>query len=164
MMTASAATVHGSAVLAGRCAILIRGASGSGKSRLALALLDAARSGLLGFARLVADDRVQLEASHGRVLARPPSALAGLLELRGVGITHVAFEPVAVVGLVVDLDAFDAQRMPAAAERTTAVAGIALPRLPVAAGQDALPAVLAALRSESFFAGHYRDAIPTKNR
>ena len=64
-------TIHASAVLVGRRAVLIRGPSGSGKSRLALALLQAAQSGALPFARLVADDRALVEACNGRLLVRP---------------------------------------------------------------------------------------------
>ena len=70
-------SIHASAVLVGARAVLIRGPSGSGKSRLALALLHAARQGLLPFARLVADDRAHVEAAHGRLLVRPAPALAG---------------------------------------------------------------------------------------
>ena len=65
-LMADVATVHGCAVLVGTRAILIRGPAGSGKSRLALALIEAADAGHLRFARLVADDRVQLVAAHGR--------------------------------------------------------------------------------------------------
>src|ERR1700681_129941 len=106
------ATVHASAVLAGARAILIRGPAGAGKSRLALGLIQAAQCGLLSFARLVGDDRLELAASHGRLLARPAQALAGLIEVRGVGIRRVDYEPVAVVGLVVDLAVAEAERLP----------------------------------------------------
>lgn len=139
------ATVHASAVLANDRAVLIRGASGSGKSALALALLNAASVGLLRFARLVADDRVALDACHGRLLARPPAALAGLIEVRGLGIRQVAYEPVAVVGLIVDLAA-QGDRLPSAGEREATIAGITLPRLAVAPGEDAIAGVLALLR------------------
>ena len=77
-MTTDAPTVHASAVLAGARAVLIRGGAGSGKSKLALALLDAADAGLIPFARLIGDDRVHLEACHGRLLVRPAAALAVL--------------------------------------------------------------------------------------
>ena len=141
---AEAATLHASVALVGARAILIRGPAGSGKSRLALELIEAAQSGRLRFARLVADDRVKLEACHGRVLARPPEALKGLIEVRGLGIRRIAYEPVAVVGLVVDLAASDAERLPAQV-REAAIADIRLPRLAVASAQDPLPAVLASL-------------------
>ena len=101
-------TAHASCVLVGRSAILIRGPAGSGKSRLALALLDTAKNGLLPFARLVADDRVQLLAAHGRLVARAPAAIAGKIEVRGFGIRAVGHESPALVGLVVDLAAEDA--------------------------------------------------------
>jgi HPr kinase/phosphorylase len=140
-------TVHASAVLVGTRAVLIRGPSGSGKSRLALDLLEAARTGSLPFARLVADDRVHLETANGRLLARPAAALAGLIEVRGVGLKRVAHEPRAVVGLVIDLAAAETRRLPDAAERTTEIGGIKLPRLAVASGAAALPAVLARINS-----------------
>jgi HPr kinase/phosphorylase len=146
-MAAGAASVHASAVLAGARAVLIRGPAGAGKSRLALALIAAAQTGLLRFARLVGDDRVYLEPCHGRLLVRPAATLAGRLEVRGLGIRQLEHEPVAVVGLAVDLAAADAERLPAAME--TVIAGVRMPRIAVPAGADPLPGVLAALRSPS---------------
>lgn len=144
-MADDGATIHASAVLIGAKAALIRGPSGSGKSRLALALLQAAGTGALPFARLVADDRSHIEAAHGRLLVRPAAKLEGLLEIRGLGIRHLPFEPLAAVGLVVDLAATDAGRLPTAEALETTLSGIRLPRLAVAAGMDALPFVLAFL-------------------
>ncbi len=144
-------TVHASAVLVGARAVLIRGPSGAGKSRLALELLDAARSGRLRFARLVGDDRVHLASAHGRLLVRPAPSLAGLIELRGVGILPRDYEPCAVVGLAVDLDATDAQRLPE--PETTLLEGVEIPRLAVASGATALPAVLALITSAGAPAG-----------
>jgi HPr kinase/phosphorylase len=143
----STPTIHASAVLAGARAVLIRGPSGSGKSRLAFALLQAAQSGQLPFARLVADDRALLEAVNGRLLVRPAPVLRGLFELRGSGILELPAEPVAVVGWVVDLDAEDAVRLPEKATQWAEIEGIRLPRLAVAAGQEALPPLLALLQS-----------------
>jgi HPr kinase/phosphorylase len=140
--------VHASAVLTGSRAALIRGPAGSGKSRLALGLIEAAAAGLVRFARLVADDRVELTATHGRLLLRVPPTLAGLIEVRGVGVRRVAFEPLAVAGLVIDLAAADAERIPAPSAQVAEINGITLPRLPVAAGTDALTAVLATLHSK----------------
>jgi len=134
-------TIHASAVLVGARAVLIRGPSGAGKSRLALALIDAARSGRLRFARLVGDDRVHVKSAGGRLLVRPAPTLAGLIEVRGAGILRLDYEASAVVGLVVDLAAADAERLPQ--ERTTAVEGIEIARFAAPAGPDALPAVLA---------------------
>jgi HPr kinase/phosphorylase len=144
-MAQPATTVHASAVLAGARAVLIRGPSGSGKSRLALSLVEAAGAGTLRFARLIGDDRVYLEAADGRLLVRPAEALAGLIEIRGVGIRKLPYEPSAVVGLVVDLAAADAERLPDTERQYAVIAGVTLPRLAVAAGHEALPAVLALL-------------------
>ena len=141
------ATVHASAVLVGARAVLIRGPSGSGKSKLARELIESARGNGSGFARLVGDDRVHLETVSGRLLVRPAEALAGLLEVCGVGVLRVDHEPVAVVGLVVDLNAVDAERLPEPERRRTEIEGVVLPRLAVAAGAAALPTVLAHLIS-----------------
>jgi serine kinase of HPr protein (carbohydrate metabolism regulator) len=140
--------VHASAVLAGARAVLIRGPSGAGKSRLALALLAAATDGRLPFARLVGDDRCHLAAHHGRLVVSPAAELAGLIEVHGLGIRRVAYEPSAVVGLVVDLAAADAARMPAQAAERIAVDGIEVSRLAVAPDTDPLPLVLAALATK----------------
>jgi serine kinase of HPr protein (carbohydrate metabolism regulator) len=145
MMTASS-TIHASAVLVGARAVLIRGPAGAGKSRLALALVEAAQAGMLPFARLVADDRAHLVGVNGRALVRPADRLAGLIEVRGLGIRRLPYEPLAVVGLVVDLQAED-ERLPPAAAREIVVEGISLPRLAVAPGVDPLPQVLAVLRT-----------------
>jgi len=142
-MVTDAPTVHASAVLAGARAVLIRGAAGAGKSRLALALIAAAQTGVLRFARLVGDDRVHLEPRHGRLLVRPAPALAGMIEVRGIGIRRLGHEAVAVVGLVVDLAAGDAERLPG--DGNTVIDGIALPRLAIAPGMEPLHPVIAAL-------------------
>jgi serine kinase of HPr protein (carbohydrate metabolism regulator) len=137
-------SVHASAVLVGARAVLIRGPSGAGKSRLALALLDAAQRGQLPFAMLVADDRSHLEPQHGRLLVRPAPELKGLIEVHGVGIRRLPHEPVAVVGLVVDLAAPDGARLPAQTSERVTIDGIELTRLAVA-GADPVPLVMAAL-------------------
>ena len=138
-----APTIHASVVLVGAKAALIRGPSGAGKSQLAWELLQAATQGILPFARLVADDRIQVEAQAGRLLVRPAPALAGLIEVCGLGIRRLTFEPVAAVGLVVDLAAADASRHPAREAAESVIDGVALPRLAVATGAPALPLVLA---------------------
>jgi serine kinase of HPr protein (carbohydrate metabolism regulator) len=135
-------SIHASVVLVGARAVLIRGPAGAGKSRLALALL---QGGLFPFARLVADDRTYVEAAHGRLLARPAPELAGLIEVRGLGIRRLPHEPVAVVALVVDLAAAEAARLPKQAERVCVIAGVELARVAVAPGADPLQIVAAAL-------------------
>jgi HPr kinase/phosphorylase len=144
-MDPKSATVHASAVLVGPRAVLIRGPAGAGKSRLAWGLIQAVECGRITFARLVGDDRIELAAAHGRLLARAAPALAGLIEVHGLGIRRLDHEPVAVVGLVVDLATPEGQRLPGAADREIVVAGIKLPRLAIAPGADPMPAVLACL-------------------
>jgi HPr kinase/phosphorylase len=146
-------TIHASAVLAGARAILIRGPAGSGKSRLALNLIQAAWDARLMFARLVADDRVHVQATHDRLIAWPPAALAGLLEVRGLGIQRLPYEPMAVVSWVVDLDVATPMRMPDSAAAQTVVAGVRIRRLAVAPGCDPLPMVLSAVTSRPWQLG-----------
>jgi HPr kinase/phosphorylase len=120
--------IHATCVVIGEAGILIRGLSGSGKSSLALQLLtDAARAGR--FSRLVGDDRVEIAALNGRLVARPVTPIEGRLEVRGVGIVGLAHEPAAVVRLIVDCAAEAPARMPEGADAVAIVAGIALPRL-----------------------------------
>ncbi len=130
----AAPTLHASVVLAGARALLIRGPSGAGKSRLVLDLLQAAAAG-----------RVHVEAVNGRLIARPPAALAGLLEVRGLGIRRLPHEPIAVVSWVVDLGAAAPPRLPDTAAAHADVAGVALRRLAIPPGCDPVPLVLAAV-------------------
>jgi HPr kinase/phosphorylase len=126
-------TIHAGAVLLGAAGVLLRGASGAGKSALGLALVDRFRSRGL-FAALVADDRVHVAARHGRLVARAPERIAGLVERWGRGILSVPHEPACVVRLVVDcLDEEALERMPEARSLTAEIAGIRLPRQPVPA-------------------------------
>ncbi|WP_018700468.1 HPr kinase/phosphorylase [Amorphus coralli] len=139
-------TVHATCLLIGRHGVLIRGASGSGKTALAGALIDAAQA-RGGFACLVADDRVSLAAINGRLVARVPDTIAGLMEIRGRGIERVDHEPAAVVRLVVDMvPQGEVDRLPDDAARITEIEGIRLP-LQAVSGHDwpALASVRAAL-------------------
>lgn len=99
--------LHGSAVAFAGRGVLILGASGTGKSALALALVG--RGGAL-----VADDRVQLERRGTALVASAPPALAGLVEVRGLGLVRLPAVPEAVVTLAVDLGRRPAARMPQA--------------------------------------------------
>ncbi len=80
---------------------------------------------------------------------RPAQALAGMIEIHGLGIRRIEFEPIAVVGLVVDLAPKTPHGTPKPRPASAQIAGITLPRLAVAAGMAALPLVLAALRIPS---------------
>jgi HPr kinase/phosphorylase len=144
-MTLSSASVHASAVRVGNRAVLIRGPSGAGKSRLAFDLILAGRAGQIATAMLIGDDRVHLTASEGRLMVRPALELAGLIEIRGLGIRRCDFVDEAVVDLVVDLAAADAERLPPPEALQTQISGIRIPRIPVGIDFDALPLVVAAL-------------------
>lgn len=103
-------------------------------------------NGELPFARLIGDDRVHIQASHGRLLVQPAATLAGLIEIRGLGLRRLPYEPVAVVGLVVDLETPDGARLPEPTT-VTSLAGVTVPRLCAAPGADALGMLIAALRT-----------------
>jgi HPr kinase/phosphorylase len=145
MTAATGASVHASAVLVEDRAVLIRGPSGAGKSRLAFDLILAGRSGQVPKAVLVGDDRVHLDTLDGELLVRPAPELAGLIEIRGLGIRRCEYARTAIVGLVVDLSAPDAERLPAPETLHIAVLGIKIPRIPVPEGYAALPLIVAAL-------------------
>ena len=118
-------------------AVLLRGASGAGKSDLALRLIDAG-------GRLVADDQTRI-ARRGRTLtASAPTVLAGLIEVRGVGIVKLARSQVlarAPLTMIVDLvPAERIERLPDAAEEE--VLGVALPVLALAPFEASAPAKL----------------------
>ena len=104
--------------------VLIEGASASGKSDLALRCL------YLGF-RLVADDRTRLWACEGRLFGTAPQALAGLIELRGLGVLPEPARPLAEVKLVVRcLDAAEGlDRFPDPDSRV--ILGMTLPKVAV---------------------------------
>jgi hypothetical protein len=137
-------TVHGTAVLAGASGVLIRGASGAGKSSLAALMIERG-------ARLVSDDRVHLSACHGRILAAAPASIAGRLELRGRGIVAVRHERTALIRLVVDIvGGAGIERMPEPDALACELLGVSLPRQPVAgSAAEALPLVRRALAALS---------------
>ena len=123
--------VHATCVVVDEAGLLIRGDSGSGKSTLALALIE--RATLHGrFAALVADDRVHLSSTGGRVVARSHPATEGLVEIRGFGITAIPSLSAAVLRLVVD-SVDDAPRLPEPT-REAILCGIPLMRLVIDRG------------------------------
>jgi serine kinase of HPr protein (carbohydrate metabolism regulator) len=115
--------VHATAIAIDGRAVLLRGPSGAGKSDLALRLID-------GGARLIADDQVELRRAGERVLVAAPAAIAGLMEVRGVGILQV--EPLAEAALAMCVDlvpSAEIERLPEI--RSEDVLGIAVPSVPL---------------------------------
>lgn len=121
--------VHGTALVLGQRGLLIRGPSGAGKSLLALDLLEAFAQKNIR-ARLVADDRVELEAARGAIVMTAPASIAGLIELRGRGVVARDFVRTARLDLVVDL-VDELERLPAPDAFQTKLGGVTLPRCPI---------------------------------
>jgi len=116
--------VHATTVAIGDRAVLLRGPSGSGKSDLALRLIDAG-------ALLVADDYSQLRRDGGAILVRAPGPIAGLIEARGLGILKVESVPVARLALIADLVAPQhVERLPEPSSET--IFGLAIPLVAIA--------------------------------
>lgn len=113
-------------------ALLIEGPPGSGKTSLALALVDRG-------ATLIGDDAVLLEEHNGSVAVLPPPNTRGLLEVRNIGIVELPTSD-APLALVLSLDS-DAARYPLAIGKRT-ILGVAIPVLPFAPG-DAVQAIRA---------------------
>jgi HPr kinase/phosphorylase len=132
--------VHGTCVALGTRAALLRGDSGSGKSDLALRFLALPGEAALR-PLLIADDQVWIEAQDdGRVHATVPETLAGLIEVRGLGIAEMPFEATARLALVCDLVPADqVPRMPPDPWSRTKLAGGVLPALKLWAFEPSAP-------------------------
>jgi serine kinase of HPr protein (carbohydrate metabolism regulator) len=130
----SAETVHASTVARDGRAVLIAGPSGSGKSDLALRLLDR------GFA-LVSDDRTIVRRDGDRLIASAPPQIAGKLEIRGIGIVDMEAASDVPVALIVELTG-DIQRLPEDS-RQRPILGVALPLVTVDAMTASAPSKVA---------------------
>lgn len=126
----SSETLHASCIAIRKRAILISGRSGSGKSDLALRLIDRG-------ARLVSDDYTIVRRLEGRLVASAPPNIVGKLEVRGLGI--LSFEDVksAPVCLLVDLNR-DIERLPDSPEPIT-IAGMKVPVIGIRALEASAP-------------------------
>ncbi len=119
------ARIRGTCVSISGHAVLLRGPSGAGKSDLALRLIDDG-------ARLVADDYTDVESSDGRLFASAPTAIRGLLEVRGLGLLCLDAEPHAAIVAVIDLVA--SERVARLPEPEVAdILGVAVPLFKLAA-------------------------------
>ena len=103
-MRLSSETLHASTVAVDGRAVLICGPSGSGKSDLALRMLDR------GF-KLVSDDQTIVSKENGRLIASAPPTIRGKLEVRGIGIVEVDCADDVPVALCVELTT-EVPRMP----------------------------------------------------
>jgi serine kinase of HPr protein (carbohydrate metabolism regulator) len=121
--------VHATGLVLGRVGLVLRGPSGSGKSLLALLLFEAWRARGQEV-RLVADDRLDLEVTRSGLVMHAPTAIAGLIELRGRGIVRRPHVGRAAVHLIVDfVGSFE--RMVEEEALVTELLGVGVPRCPV---------------------------------
>src|SRR3982751_2311103 len=98
----SKTNIHATGLVLGTTGLILRGPSGAGKSLLALELMDEWESRGLP-AKIVSDDRIDVEASAKGLVMHAPKAIEGLVELRGRGIVSRPFVERAPLHLVVDL-------------------------------------------------------------
>ena len=130
----SSETMHASCVALDGRAILLCGLSGSGKSDLALQLIDR------GFT-LVADDQTIVRKQGGRLLASVPSTIAGKLEIRGIGIVSMPTVTDIAVALVVELKS-EIERLPDAS-RERRILDLAVPLISIDATTASAPSKVA---------------------
>jgi serine kinase of HPr protein (carbohydrate metabolism regulator) len=138
--------VHGTCVSLGRTGALLRGPSGSGKSDLALRFIYLARRGPAAIEAplLVADDQVLVHRLEDKLVARAPSSIRGLLEVRGIGIVEVKPAPESLLSVIVDLVApGDVERMPQTQE-TELILGVEVSVVRLAPFENSAPIKLAA--------------------
>ena len=121
--------VHASCVAIGGRAVLLAGRSGAGKSDLALRLIDRG-------AQLVSDDYTELRCHGGQLLAQAPAAIAGKIEVRGIGIVELPAAEGVPVCLHADL-ALPPERLPE--PRTVRLAGRDIPSVALAALEASAP-------------------------
>ncbi|AHB47149.1 aldolase [Hyphomicrobium nitrativorans NL23] len=133
--------VHATALALGGKAALIRGPSGAGKSDLALRCIAApALAHVPHRAELVADDQVELRRTFDGIEVSAPPAIAGKLEVRGLGVLEVPYRASARLALVIDLVALDdVPRFPLE-EIATVFLGQAVPTLRLAPFEASAPA------------------------
>jgi len=136
--------IHATCIAVGGKGVLLIGPPGSGKSDLALRLIDTAGAGIGGEglpAQLVADDQVKLTRIGDRLEAQAPEALAGLLEIRGLGIVEVTHRASIRVDLAVRLRPHgEIERMPELAEQRHVVLGISIPLVEIDPAAASAPA------------------------
>jgi HPr kinase/phosphorylase len=148
--SASAAElVHGTALALEGKAVLIRGASGSGKSDLALRCIASPPPFGLPRIDLLADDQVWLARDGRSIEATPPPAIAGKIEVRGLGIVEVAYCASARLALVIDLVPPDLVPRYPPEHLTTELLGATVPLLRLTPFEASAPfkAILALARS-----------------
>lgn len=133
MSTPAGELIHATALVVGDRGIIITGASGSGKSSIANALIDRASAGAR-YATLISDDQCLLQAISGRLICTAPETLRGGVEVRGSGLHQVAFEPRAVIHLLVHL--VEPAQAPRMQGNTHAhLQGVAITQLTLVAGE-----------------------------
>jgi HPr kinase/phosphorylase len=136
--------IHATCVSVGGFGVLLLGPPGSGKSDLALRLIDTPGAGTgteVISAQLVADDQVKLTRVENHLEAQAPKALAGLLEIRGVGIVRVAHLTSVRVDLVMRLrPAREIERLPELADARHAVLGVSIPMVEIDPAAASAPA------------------------
>ncbi len=133
--------IHATFIVINGKGVLLKGKSGSGKSDLALRLIENKN------AELVADDAVEIYEKNGKIIGQVPQNLVGLLEVRGIGIVAYPYQEKAVIDMVVELkDDVDAiERMPLMQKEV--IFGLEINKIDLYAKENSAPdKIIAALR------------------
>lgn len=143
--------VHATAIAFGNRGVLIRGAPGSGKSELALRMIDN-----LGFgrgtkplrAKLIADDQVLLAREGSEIVMRAPKTISGKMEIRGIGIIALPTKSKAKLVLVIDLKPqAEIERMPHRADCLTDILGLNIALYSIDPTASSAPSIIRSLLS-----------------
>ena len=136
--------LHGTCLSVGEAGVLLLGPPASGKSDLALRLIDQGGGGITGIlkgAQLVADDQVAIRLENGRLLAAAPLAIAGRLEIRGLGLVALAHRGEVALTIAVRLTGLPSiERLPDIEKSRFEILGVGLPMILVDPASASAPA------------------------